>query len=316
MTGAPRLRLVLTLALAAATLAPAPAARSAATQTHPFLGVTCIDRIETSPRPEHMHVVQIDLDAPGIRVELSPHAGDRETVRQSTLEFLRAEHAQVAINAHFFLPFPSTDRTAWVIGLAASDGEVYSAFEAPDQSFAIVANAPALDIDRQNHAAIVHRAPAAGDGRQVREQVGLWTAVAGSAQIVTDGVASVPVYRDASHPDGALVPGGSHPYSNAYSWYDVVTARTAIGLSRDGRILTLFTVDARGDSKGMPVGDVAATLIGDYGVWNALNLDGGGSTSLAMQDPVTGATSLVNTSSDNPNGRAVASSLAVFARAR
>jgi hypothetical protein len=303
-----RYPLVFILTLLVAPPRPAPAV------THPFSGITYIDRIETSPRPEHMHIVQVDLDTPGIRFELSPAAGDRETVRQTTLEFLEAEHAQVAINAHFFLPFPSSDRTAWVIGLAAADGKVYSAFEAPEQSFALVANAPALDIDHENHAAIVHRDPAAPDGRHVREHVELWTTVAGSAQIVSNGRASVPVYKDATHPDGTLTPGGPRPFSNANSWYDVVTARSAIGLSRDGRTLTLFTVDARGGSEGMRVGEVADVLIRDYGVWNALNLDGGGSTSLAMEDPATGTAALVNTSSDNPAGRAVGSSLAVFAR--
>ena len=54
-------------------------------------------------------------------------------------------------------------------------------------------------------------------------------------------------------------------------------------------------------------------LIRDYGVYNALNLDGGGSTTLAMEDPATHTASVVNTSSDNPNGRAVGSNLAVFA---
>ena len=75
----------------------------------------------------------------------------------------------------------------------------------------------------------------------------------------------------------------------------------------------MLTVDARGGSAGMTVGEVAAMLIQDYGVWNALNLDGGGSTSMAMENPVTRTGSLVNTSSDNPAGRAVGSSLAVFA---
>ena len=55
-------------------------------------------------------------------------------------------------------------------------------------------------------------------------------------------------------------------------------------------------------------------LVKDYGVWNALNLDGGGSTSMAMEDPATHNRSIVNVSSDNPAGRSVGSSLAVFAR--
>ncbi len=305
-------RLVFVL-LAVAPLAQAPA--PAASQTaHPFAGVTYVDRTESRPRPVHMHIVQVDLGARGIRFELSHPAGPRETIRQTTLDFLKAEHAQVAVNVHFFLPFPSADPDAWLIGIAASDGGVYSTFEVPEQNFAIVADAPGLNIDRANRASIVHRDPTDTAGRHVRERVALWTTVSGSAQIVTDGQPSVPEYRDAGHPTGLLVPARSQPYSNANSWYAVPTARTAIGVSRDARTLTIFTVDVRGGSGGMRVGEVARLLIGDYGVWNALNLDGGGSTSLAMQDPSTGDATLVNTSSDNPLGRAVGSSLAVFAR--
>ena len=283
--------------------------------THPYRGITYFDRTEASPRAIHIHAVQVDLTVPGVRFTLSPPAGEREVVRQTTLEFLTQERAQIAINAHFFLPFPSSDTTAWIIGIGASNGRVYSAFETPEQRYAIVANAPGLNIDRENHAVIVHRDPSKEDGLHVREPVTLWTTVSGSAQIVTSGQASVPKYRDATHPAALLEP-RPHAYSNASSWYDVTTARSAIGLSRDGHRLTLFTVDARGGSQGMRVGEVAAMLIEDYGVWDAINLDGGGSTSLAMADPTTGAASLVNVSSDNPLGRSVGSSLAVFAARR
>ena len=64
----------------------------------------------------------------------------------------------------------------------------------------------------------------------------------------------------------------------------------------------------------MRVSEVADVLIRDYGVWNAVNLDGGGSTTLAMEDPATHEAAVVNASSDNPKGRSVASSLAIFAR--
>ncbi len=94
----------------------------------------------------------------------------------------------------------------------------------------------------------------------------------------------------------------------------MTTARTAAGLSRDNRTLTLFTVDVRGGSEGMRLDEVAAVLIKDYRVWNAINLDGGGSTTMVWQDPATGVPTVLNTSSDSPDGRSVASSLAVFAR--
>src|SRR5262249_25640344 len=135
----------------------------------------------------------------------------------------------------------------------------------------------------------------------------------GSAQIVTNGVKTIPCYVDAAHPDCALVGPGPANYSNSNSWYELVNARTAIGLSCDNNSLVLFTVDATNGSSGMRVSEVADLLIRDYHVCNALNMDGGGSTSLAIVDPATGISALVNPPSDNPTGRAVASTLALFA---
>lgn len=114
-------------------------------------------------------------------------------------------------------------------------------------------DAAGLNIDRENRATIVHHDRDAADGVHVREAVTLWTTVSGSAQIVTDGVKTVPAYKDAQHPDALLAVGGPGTFSNEKSWYDVATARTAIGLSRDGRTLTLFTVDVRGGCEGMRV---------------------------------------------------------------
>ncbi len=280
---------------------------------NPYLGVTLITRTEITPRPETMHIAEIDLTAPGIGFQFTPPGGSLETVRQTTLDYLNQQHAQLAINGMFFLPFPSADPNSMLVGFAASNGNAYSSFEAPVQSYAIVTDSPALNIDPSNHAGIVHNDPAFADGKHVLENVTLGNALAGSAQIVTNGVKTIPVYADAAHPDGLLTPGGPANYSNDNSWYELTNARTAIGLSQDNKTLVLFTVDNAGGSRGMTVGEVADLLIQDYGVYNALNLDGGGSTSMAMQDPATGLGRFVNVSSDNPNGRAEGSNLAVFA---
>ncbi|MGE0814315.1 MAG: phosphodiester glycosidase family protein [Vicinamibacterales bacterium] len=301
--------------VAAATLGarqPAGDGRGGAWTARPYRGVTVMARTWSMPRPIRAHIAVVDLSTRGIRVSVTPPGGSREVVRETTVGALARAGAQLAVNGHFFLPFPSDDADAWVVGLAASEGRVYSAFESPEQNFAIVADAPALRFDRRQRARIVHRRPGS-DGRGVRERGTVWNAVAGSAQIVTAGAVTIPVYRDAAHPDGALVPGPEGRYSNARSWYDVVTARTVAGLSRDRRRLTLFTVDARGGSDGMTLGEVAALLVRDFGVWDALNLDGGGSTSMAWRDPATGAAALLNTSSDSPGGRKVATNLLVFA---
>jgi hypothetical protein len=282
--------------------------------SQPWPGVRYIDRLEQVPRPVHMHIFQIDLTIPGLRFKVTAPGGSREVVRQTTLDFLRAEGAQIAVNAHYFLPFPSADEDAWLIGLAASEGTVYSRFETPTQRYALVADAPALNFTRENHATLVHRDPLDPEGLRTVEPVSLWNVVAGSAQIITDGAVSIPTYRGDADDGGLLEPGGPNGYTNANSWYAVANARTVIGLSRDGHTLTLFTVDRAGGSEGMTPGEVATLLISDYGVWSAINMDGGGSTSMAMEDSETGATGLLNTSSDNPAGRDVASNLAVFLR--
>lgn len=278
---------------------------AASTTEHPFPGVTSITLQEASPRNFTAHAVIIDLTTPGLRFLLTPPGGSRETVRQTTLEFAQQEKAQVAINAHFFLPFPSAETASNLIGLAASEGRVYSDFETPEQNYALVANAPAINIDRSNHASVV---------RPESSKDVLWTTVSGSAQIITGGKDTVPRYRDAEHPDGQLTPGGpgKTPFSNLDSWYERPNARTAIGIADSGKKLVLFVVDRAAGSQGLTVPEVARLLISEFQVTEALNLDGGGSSTLVMEDPATHQRALTNASSDNPKGRSVASNLAVF----
>lgn len=288
-----------------------------ATITHPYRGVTLIVRTENSPRDLKLHIIQIDLATPGIRFKLTPPGGTRESVRQTTLDFLNQQHAQFAINAHFFAPFPSSDMNANLVGLAASEGIVYSPFEPQpvasgyaNQAYAIVPYSPALNLDASNHAGIVHRDPAWPDNKHILEPVTLWNTVSGSAQIITDGIKTIPTYSRSANGLRSL-----SGYSATNSWYSVLRARSAIGLTKDRKTLILFTVDGTGGSRGMTPGEVADLLIKDYHVFNALNLDGGGSTTLALQDPFTHTGRVANISSDNRHGRSVGSNLAVFAAA-
>jgi hypothetical protein len=291
-----------------------------------------------------MNILLVDLTSPAVHFKMTPPGENLpavvpgsttpnwpvvpfEVVRQRTLDFLNTSHAQAAINVHFFAPFPvpggSTQGAfAYVIGLAASRGKVYSGFESPIQSYAIVTNSPGFNIDRSNNASIVHRDPASADGMDVLEDVELWNALAGSGQILTNGVKTIPEYTDATHPDELLTPGPVPPlgplpltYTRAgRHWYDLSNARTAIGVSQDGRTLVLFTVDGTNGGHGMQVGEVADLLKNEYGVWNALNVDGGGSTTMAVEDPATHGRKLVNVPADNPP-RLEATNFAVYSDA-
>ncbi len=81
--------------------------------------------------------------------------------------------------------------------------------------------------------------------------------------------------------------------------------RTAIGISRDSATVYLIVVDGRQEaSVGMTLEELANTMIA-LGAFEALNLDGGGSTTLVVRD------SIVNVPSD-PNGeRPVGNAIAV-----
>jgi hypothetical protein len=217
------------------------------------------------------------------------------------LDYLNQEQAQLAVNVDFF-DFPAQANGGTnLTGIAAAEGSVYSAFEAsPTLSYALVPNAPGLNLDAANHAQIVRRGATATSLVCDGAAVTAYNTLSGSAQIITDGVKTIP--------DVPPKPGTNPPLH----WYtDQVAARTAIGLSRDGGTLYVFTVDAAGGSQGMTVDEMADFLIAQYDVYNALNLDGGGSTTLAMADPLTHVGSVINAASGGP--RAVGSNLAIFA---
>jgi hypothetical protein len=81
--------------------------------------------------------------------------------------------------------------------------------------------------------------------------------------------------------------------------------RTAVGISRDSATVYLVVVDGRREtSVGMTLEELAVAMIA-FGAFEALNLDGGGSTALVVRD------SIVNMPSD-PNGeRAVGNAIVV-----
>ncbi|RPF29394.1 uncharacterized protein DUF2233 [Streptomyces sp. Ag109_G2-6] len=105
---------------------------------------------------------------------------------------------------------------------------------------------------------------------------------------------------------GTLVAAGT-PLNHDGEANDASAPRTAVGLSRDGRRLSLVTVDGRQrDSGGLTLTALGA-LMHRIGAHEALNLDGGGSTTLLAAHPGAAALTLENSPSDGhqrpvPNG--------------
>ena len=81
--------------------------------------------------------------------------------------------------------------------------------------------------------------------------------------------------------------------------------RTAVGFSRDSSMLYLFAVDGRSEnSGGMTLTELAA-MMRTLGAWDALNFDGGGSTTMVIGGAA------VNKPSDPTGERAVGNALMV-----
>ncbi|WP_285661140.1 phosphodiester glycosidase family protein [Actinorhabdospora filicis] len=100
--------------------------------------------------------------------------------------------------------------------------------------------------------------------------------------------------------DGAVVPNAD----------DAIAARSAVGFSADGTTMYLLTVDGKQtNSAGITVPQMAKMML-DLGAYNALNIDGGGSSTMLAREPGTHDLRVVNGPSDGSE-RPVANGLAI-----
>lgn len=78
--------------------------------------------------------------------------------------------------------------------------------------------------------------------------------------------------------------GAVKPYTRDIKFIDGVRARTAVGISQDGK--TVYVVTAEGRTKrssGLTIAELAK-FMQEIGVYKAMNLDGGGSTTMAVRN--------------------------------
>jgi Phosphodiester glycosidase len=209
--------------------------------------------IQASAGTAYGYVMQINLDAPGIGFTTTPltaggsAGGSVETKSQTTAQFLQSTGAQVAINANTFNTCCSTTAPAneTLNGLAVSNGQLVSPDAAGTADLLLAAN---------NQASMV-----AGGTANLS---GVANAIAGFGYVVQDGV------NVASGASGANT--ASDP-------------RMLVGLSQNDQYLYLVAIDS-GSSDGNGVtGAEEANVMLALGVYNGINLDGGGSTSMVVQ---------------------------------
>jgi exopolysaccharide biosynthesis protein len=187
-------------------------------------------------------------------------------------DMARRDGLSAAVNGNYFVAKDTqtimgrkvayfADNWARACGWAMSDGVLYS--QRPFQW-----NRPALIADADGKITI---------GQFTNLPQGTRQAVAGMAQIVTDGRNTAP--WDPGPPPG-LAP------------------HTAAGIDKERKTLILFVVDGRRPqySVGMTASQTATEMI-RLGAWEAIMLDGGGSSTIVMRN-ASGQPQLMNLPSD------------------
>lgn len=189
------------------------------------------------------------------------------TKRQRTVDFMKEVSAReidgrkpeviCGFNTAPWSPWPPPKHLYAVpSGVCISDGVDIKPTKAETGAFFV--------IDRQGKCSITDRRPA--------DTNSVWIVHSGFAIIMKDG-------RDVE----------------AGGYEKVLHPRMAAGLSQDGRYLYVVAVDGRkpGWSWGANIRDLQR-LFRDAGAYDAINFDGGGSTSLCWWDPSTSAPVLIN----------------------
>ncbi|QDV73027.1 phosphodiester glycosidase family protein [Botrimarina mediterranea] len=219
-----------------------------------FVGVGMANITLARPRPLRVHALRVDLDAQGLSLVTDQDNGDRELEVDGlrTSSFLLRNGCQAAINASAFWPLHKEDGGEQDIrGLVIAEGEVVSRIDEDKPRSAVVFRA-----DRR--AAIVDP-PVDIDG--------VVTAIGGYGDLLRNG-AAVPTHEYDEFVEN------QHP-------------RTALGISEGGRTLILVVVDGRqpGYSEGVSLPELSE-IMRLFGAEDAVNLDGGGTSTMVIERPV------------------------------
>ena len=248
--------------------------------------------------PQRIFVARVDLRHPDVdrRVpgRATPRPGDpkgTESRLETVPDFARRVGATLAINANFYSRLPgaplmwTAGQPVDLVGPSVSEGRV---------------------VSRAKRSGLGHPALLVTRDRQASIKCALAKDLAGQDDVVA-GVNHLPTRGC------LLVANGRNEGEKASASLRARHPRTAAGLTRDRRELILVVVDGRqpGWSVGMTLTELAALMV-RLGAHNAINLDGGGSSSFLYR-PARGA-EVSNRPSDG-GWRPVANQLAVVLRA-
>lgn len=237
-----------------------------------YQGIEFAELATDVPRPLVVSALRIDTGAEGLELVTTPGNGEAplETNGQTTRAFLEEHGLAVAINTHFFSPccnlIPGEPKD--LVGLAIAQGELVSPVSDESQRDIFIFEAG------------------------VHEYAGIDALMFTSTQLdqLRDFTPTHAIAGRTILDYGEVVAGGDDLDAARHP-------RTLVGLSKDYTTLYLVTIDGRrpGYSTGASLTEAAAIMF-HLGATMALNVDGGGSTTMIIRDP-DGASQLGNSPS-------------------
>jgi len=252
---------------------------------HPFPGIAIYSETRTNP-PTRMFIAEIDLKNPRVRVQVSPGGPDPDGPGQWQTTLMRPtsiatrDGFDLVVNGDFFRARNIKDAEGV---LAAFRSDVWSTV-----SGVAVSNGKTWSTTTTSRPCLVVETNHAVSIRTLSQPVPEASEiVSGNTILVADGKAA-PHVNQQRHP------------------------RTAVGLDAKKSKLILLVVDGRkpGVAAGMNYDELAVEMI-RLGCRDALNLDGGGSSVMAIRDTSkTGAFQILNEPTDGRE-RAVANVLGI-----
>ncbi|MFL7790590.1 MAG: phosphodiester glycosidase family protein [Anaerolineae bacterium] len=217
-----------------------------------FQGVSYVRQARSTPRPLMVHIVEIDLRKQSISFLVTPGDNSQglEVTARTTSEFLEEYGLQVAINGSFFVPFRAGSFLGDYYPHSGEPVDVTGLSISNGEMYSSYDEWPVICIT-------VNRA----EIKRSACPEGTLQALAGSQILVENGESVVE--QDAGKPN----------------------PRTAVAVDEEGKTLWLIVVDGRqrGYSEGVTLEELAGIAVG-FGADRALNLDGGGSSTLVIAD--------------------------------
>ena len=252
------------------------------TRTEIFKGVTHIEQLfyDEENKPYRTNALVIDPAYASLRMGSSNDGYERvPSSRQTPLQHMKAAVAKgrkviAAVNANYF----NIDGDYSPNGLALKDGVLINASRGDLPFFAIT-----------------------DEGEIVIDEGHTYNSYVEGGKNFVQGVAAGPILLQ----DGLLT------YEARQAKDEALAPRTLIGVTSDGKII-LGVIDGRQPKYSNGSTHLRSALwMRSLGAINAMNLDGGGSSSFILRDPRTNTYDVCNSPSDSSGMRKVYNSLLV-----